>query len=343
MVQAISSAGAETAQRARLIYSQAQSELAGRLWQAALGTRGQGFSGVGTPVGDTSDMALDSFLALVSNARQSAQGLASTQPPSAVVAAPPLPQASVEPDDHPSRGQKRGSHGHRDASPGGGAARTAGLGPNAAYADTLNDAAVRTAIPASVLGAIVNAEAARDGEGRWLSYSRNPRSSAAGLGQFLSGTWIHEAERPGTWLNSLASENGWLDKHGHVLREARSALLERRYDGATSIHAIADYARMNLDQLGQRGVSIGSDPAQIARAAYLGHHLGLGDAARFLQGGLSEERAQRLLNAQIGRSAANHRIAAAGGSAAGAHRAWLLRYVDTNLRPMMVPSTRTMG
>ena len=46
--------------------------------------------------------------------------------------------------------------------------------------------------------------------GRWQVMSRNPRSSAAGLGQFLSGTWIGEAQRKGTYLNEVARTRGWI-------------------------------------------------------------------------------------------------------------------------------------
>lgn len=331
MIESINPAAMDAGQRARLIYHQAQSELSSRLWQAALGTRGPDRTGGAAGAVGSGEMALDSLLALMGDGVQAARLMASAQPQATPVTPRPPEGRDVAPtgDDQP----RDGKGAHSTASHAGSAA---GLGPNSAYAGTLRDAAARTGVPAEVLGAIVNAEAARDGEGRWLAYSRNPRSSAAGLGQFLSATWIDEAERKGTWLNSLAANNGWLDKDGDVRRDARSALLEQRYDGATSIQAVADYARSNLDRLGERGVRIGNDPVQIASAAYIGHHLGLGDAARFLKGGLSEERAQHLLNAQVGTKASARRIAAAGGSATSAHRNWLLHYVDSNLRSLRV-------
>src|SRR3546814_17597690 len=44
----------------------------------------------------------------------------------------------------------------------------------------------------------------------------NPRSTATGLTQFLAGSWKSEAERPGTFLHSVARGNGWLDDKGGV-------------------------------------------------------------------------------------------------------------------------------
>lgn len=212
------------------------------------------------------------------------------------------------------------------------AGKARGYGPNAGYAATLAAAAQRTGLPTAALATIVHAEAAKDTDGRWLPYSRNPRSSAAGLGQFLSGTWRGEAERPGTWLNATAREAGWLDSHGKVKREDRGALLALRYDAGAAIQATADYARANLDALHRAGVAIGSDAQAVAQAAYLGHHLGRGDAVRFLRGGLDADRARILLNAQVGSGNASRRIAASG-DATAAHRNWLLDYIDRNIRP----------
>lgn len=206
------------------------------------------------------------------------------------------------------------------------------LGPNAAHAPAIQSAAARTGIPPAALAAIVDAESARLADGSWNAGSRNPRSSAAGLGQFLSGTWVGEAERRGTWLNGVATQRGWLDRDGKVAAAVRAPLLALRFEPGASIQATADYARRSLDTLGRAGVSIGSDTSGIARAAYLGHHLGTGDAIRFLRGGLGDERAARLLSAQVGPRAAAERIADAG-EAGVAHRQWLLRYVERRVQP----------
>jgi hypothetical protein len=53
---------------------------------------------------------------------------------------------------------------------------------------------------------------------------------------------------------------------------------------------------------------------------------------RYFGAGLGEDRAGRLLAAQVGGTVAGRRIAAAG-SAVDAHRAWLDQYVDRRIRP----------
>ncbi len=299
-------------EKAALIYSQAQSDVTARLWRAALGSE--------TDSQDETQSAqrcetfnLDSLLSLL--APPSDKG--STGAPASLDAqtpAGPAPTSATAPVATAAAGP------------------VAGLGPNSAYRSTIDAAAERTGLPAAALAAIVDAEAGKNCDGKWNTTSRNPRSSAAGLGQFLAGTWQSEAERAGTWLNGIASRQGWLGEDGRVLPAARSALLALRYDAATSINATADYALRSVRQLKNAGVDVGSDVATVARAAYLGHHLGTGDAIRFLKGGLDSGRARLLLDAQVGTVSANRRIAASG-DAASAHRSWLLDYVDRHVTP----------
>ena len=300
-------------ERAALIYAQARSELASNLWRAALGTADDRNDRPGEA--RETDLGLDGLLTLLTDGKQG-------MPPASPTAAMPDPSSRLDADgDSSSGGSGRGEEGgHVD-----------GLGPNQIYRPTLDAAAARTGIPSSALAAIVHAEAATGPDGRWLAYSRNPRSSAAGLGQFLSGTWISETERAGTWLHRLAEQRGWLDGRGRVQSGARSELLALRYDGDASIQAIADYAQGNLAQLRASGVVIGPGAESIAQSAYVGHHLGMGDAVRFLRGELDSGRAHKLLAAQIGTEAAEQRIAEAG-SATRAHRDWLLGYIAHNVQ-----------
>lgn len=301
-------------QRAALIYSQARSELSSRLWRAALGD-GDPRTGDSSAAPDSDPMALDSLLALFEPAK--------TAPAAPPQANPPAAAAEADTQDDPS-----GDSGGGDDTP----PHSAGLGPNARHQATLANAAARTGIPAPALAAIVNAEAAKGNDGSWLAYSRNPRSSAAGLGQFLSGTWAGMAETKGSWLNEVARARGWLGDNGRVVAAARSPLLALRYDAQAAINTVADYARQNLDGLKRAGVPIGTDATTIAQSAYLGHHLGLGDAIKFAKGGLDPARARTLLFAQIGSARASHDIARTG-DAVSAHRAWLLGYVGQHLRP----------
>ena len=294
------------ARRAALIYGEAQAEMSQRLWRAALGPTGRSDQEDGGRLpsfdSDTRRANLDSLLALLGESAPSPA--ASSAPAKPAVHASSPTTASVEVD---------------------------GLGLNQIYAPALRTAAARTGIPATALAAIVDAEAGKDSSGRWQTLSRNPRSSAAGLGQFLSRTWEGMAETPGTWLNALASANGWLGGNGQVLASARANILALRYDPTAAINGIADYARRNLDGLERAGVNIDGAESGTARLAYLAHHLGLGDAIRFLRhGGLDEHRARTLLHAQVGSGDSGRRIAQAG-TATAAHRNWLLGYVDHHI------------
>ncbi|QAY77284.1 peptidoglycan-binding protein [Sphingosinicella sp. BN140058] len=307
-------------QKADLIYTQARNDLSSRLWRAALGDGGTPeASGELAPSGGGPN--LESLLAVLTQQPAAAprQPVATASPGLGRLEGLTLP--NTEPTAAPATEAEPQEVG-----------RAGGLGPNAQHQGSLERAAARTGIPTAALAAIVDAEAAKGRDGSWKLYSRNPRSSAAGLGQFLAGTWVGEAQRSGTWLNQVAKNRGWLNESGRVEKGAQAELLALRYDGETSIHAIADYAKGNLDRLRKAGVDIGGGVAKVAQAAYLGHHLGAGDAVKFLKGGLDNGRAATLLRAQVGAASANARLAQAG-NATTAHRQWLLGFVERHIRP----------
>ncbi len=288
---------------AAAIYAEARSAVDVRLWRAALGASAGGRAG-GLDDGRTVvGLGLDSLLAVLA-APVKAAPVATSK---ATAAPAPAALASTVTDSR-------------------------GLGANAGYAGAIAGAAQRAGVPAAALTAIIDAEAGRDRHGAWATTSRNARSSAAGLGQFLSGTWVAEAQRSGTWLNRVARARGWLGPDGSILPQARAALLALRDDAEASIEATADYARASLDTLTKAGVAIGNSVEKIAEAAYLGHNLGAGDAIRFLGKGLDDSRARRLLDAQIGPARAQQRIDAAG-SAADAHRGWLKAFIGRHIDP----------
>jgi hypothetical protein len=323
------------ARRADVIYAQAQSELSNRLWHAALGDSDK--RDAREPTAKPTGMTMDSLLATLdggapaaavasgamgSSGRRGCFG-ADDEPPAAIRIASEirtLTAASASPAtlaEAPSR-TRTGS--------------APALGANAQYGTAFAAAEARSGIPASALAAIVDAEAGKRSDGSWNVHSRNPRSSAAGLGQFLSGTWQEMAQTRGTWLNGVAQQRGWLDARGRVEPAARAELLALRYDPQASILTVADLAKNNLDRLERDGLHVRNDPETLAKAAYLGHHLGLGDTRRFLGSGLTAERARVLLTAQVGSAAAQQRIGQAGG-ATQAHRQWLLGYIDRRIQP----------
>ncbi|MDT8758514.1 peptidoglycan-binding protein [Sphingomonas psychrotolerans] len=329
--------------RAQVIYAEAQSQLSTRLWRAALGDGDSKDAREASPFGGN-NMNMDSLLGLLGGREGPSGPQASCachcacnchQPAAATPAGESAPRVgttgagTIDPDE------PRTAYAPVRLSSGGGDAAGTGslqLGPNARYAGTFAAAEARTGIPASALAAIVDAEAAKTGDGSWNTHSRNPRSSAAGLGQFLSGTWQDLAQTEGTWLNSYAAERGWLDGRGRLQTGHRAELLALRYDPQASILGVADLAKCNLDRLEASGVRVRTDSETLAKAAYLGHHLGLGDAKKFLSGGIDAGRARMLLSAQIGSSAAEQRIASTG-NATQAHRQWLLGFIDRKIRP----------
>jgi hypothetical protein len=325
MITATSAASMSPPEKAQLIYQQARSDMASRLWRAALGVEGAQPTTTG-PMKD-GPVSLNLLIALLDEGNPA--GISGQKPP---FAAPAVSAEAVDPDEprgkqrQPAAASATSQDGDRGAAVAG-----QGYGPNAAYAGFLSTAGSRTGLPPAALATIVHAEAAKDRDGRWMPYSRNPRSSAAGLGQFLSSTWCGEAARKGTWLNMVAEQQGWLGKNGKVKGEYRGALLAMRYDPEASIQATADYAASNLEALRKAGAVIGDSAQALAKAAYLGHHLGRGDAIKFLKGGLDPERARILLNAQVGSWAAARRIADSG-NAAAAHRSWLNDYIGRNIR-----------
>lgn len=293
--------------RADLIYAQARAGIDARLWRAALGSEAEPTARA-NPAVTRAPVTMDALLTMLS------QRPASPRP--ADIRATDVRPAVVN--------FVIGADAEVAAAP--------KLGVNDRFAATIDAAAARTGIPSSALAAILNAESAKDSSGQWQTASRNPRSTAVGLGQFLAGTWQSEAQSAGTWLNGVARANGWLGDDGRILSGARGALLALRQNADASINATADYSRRNLDALRQAGIGIGEGVEQIAQAAYLSHNLGVRDAVNFMRGGIGEARAKMLLEAQVGVGRAAQRIAEAGGAII-AHRDWLTGFIERHIRP----------
>lgn len=317
------------AKRADVIYAEAQAAMSRRLWQAALGDTGSGGDREVSPLSSIEGRApggssIESLLASLIGELRTAREERPTAP--VQTGGAPVPMAAATASSAAVMAPApTTSSAAVDA--------VDGLGPNIRFRSTLAAAAERVGVPASALAAIVDAEAGKAADGSWKVYSRNPRSSAAGLGQFLNRTWEGLAESRGTWLHDYADRQGWLGADGQVRADCRVAVLACRYDPTAAINGIADYARRNLDGLRHAGISSEGEVRATARLAYLGHHLGLGDAVHFLRGnGLSAPRARALLDAQVGMSSSARRIAETG-DATSAHREWLVSYLDRKIRP----------
>lgn len=270
-------------------------------------------------------------------------------------------------------------------------AGTLRLGNNQALEATIRAAAARTGTTPEALAAVIDAEAGKktlrvplmkadgtpllDKHGKpamqkvqvWDASSHNA-SGAAGLTQFLKGTWLNEAMRPGTFLNQKAMEQGWVrmeqDAKGRqhplfVLASGKTtsepfakrhlhdanvqALLAQRFDAGWSINAAADYGARNLALLGKAGFKLdGLSAGERAKLMYLMHHEGEGNGPRFIQGTLdempkgrfasSEARLKSIFAQQVGSSEANKMIDDASGDVQLAYRKWLGGYIDSKIR-----------
>ncbi len=298
-VQMPSLIGLTNQAKARVIWTNAQADMSNRLWQAAIGEAPTTDKAARSPQAST---GLQELIATLVQETGAADRAAST-----ALASPVVPASTPDTATLPN------------------------LGPNERHRAAITQAAERTSLPATALASIINAEAGKLKGGAWNSFSRNPRSSAAGLGQFLSGTWVDMAEKRGTWLNMQARKQGYLAASGKVRPASRAAVLAMRYDAEASIQTIADYSRSNIDRMKAAGVRAGSSAKDIGRIAYMAHYMGPGDAIRFMKGQLSEGRSRLLLNAQVGMAEAGRRIAQSG-DATAAHARWLQTHIDRNLR-----------
>lgn len=110
--------------------------------------------------------------------------------------------------------------------------------------------------------------------------ARAGTSSAAGLYQFTSGTWLETLDRHGarhgmTWADDAISRNRGRAEIGDPTMRAH--VMSLRYDPDASALMAAELARDNADEL--RG-TLGREPD--AAELYMAHFLGSGGARTFL-------------------------------------------------------------
>lgn len=257
------------------------------------------------------------------------------------------------------------------------------LGPNLEFKLWVKAAASRAEVIPQAVAAVMNAEAAKLKDGKWNARSESKKSSATGMTQFLDGTWVDEAVRAGTYLNDKARKEGWLsqDAKGNwtfkkadgseiqgpglarkltakaMITDRRKAsdkhlqqLLDLRYEAEFAILAAMDYASHNLQCLSAKGYDIASlNDTEKARIMYLCHHLGIGDAAHFIQNTIPEEDvtglnkkgktalkqngAKKLLTAQVGKAVAEKKYVEPNGKSwVKGHRNWLNGFIRQNIK-----------
>jgi len=215
---------------------------------------------------------------------------------------------------------------------------TLNLRQNSKYQQDIEFAAQRTGRTKATIAALINAEADKK-NGVWDPMSKNKSSTAAGLTQFLEGTWIDEAKRSDTYLNQRAKELGFIDDKNKITN--KEGLLDLRYSSRESIVAAAEMGNRNLNRLIDAGlVSADANEKTLAQAMYMTHQSGYEGAKRNLNIDnkpnapiLTQETASNLLTKQVGDEHATTYINQAGGNAPTAYREWLQGHMNKYVDP----------
>lgn len=184
----------------------------------------------------------------------------------------------------------------------------------------------------------------------WLPTSKNKRSSATGLSQFLAPSWIDQATKhANTHLSKAAVEKGYVvetkNAKGKVVGyevKDEDALLDMRNEPEYAIYASVEYGMQNISHLIKKTkykVSKLNDSDK-AKLFYLTHHLGIGDALKFIGSTLTDKRAKKLLGDQV--TAAKAEVRAQNEKDLKspedslyifAHRRWLHNFIDDMIKP----------
>jgi hypothetical protein len=170
----------------------------------------------------------------------------------------------------------------------------------------------------------------------WDERSAPPRGTARGATQFLEGTWLGEAQRPGTYLNEVARSKGFVDFRDQVVAGKNDELLNLRYDITLAVVAAAEYDKNELGKLAQ------SEPwlfpqdmtdTQKAHYLYLAHHEGGRGASDILNRTLGDSRASVLLANNVPNQEKRDALLARHGSPSAAYQAWIREYLDERVQP----------
>jgi hypothetical protein len=266
------------------------------------------------------------------------------------------------------------------------------LGENERFRDALVRSAKRLKMSPQVLAALISAEAGTktkkvpvlDKNGKpvlkknkkpamksislgWNEDAKATGSSAAGLTQFLNGTWLGQCFKKGTFLYDESVKKGWItmiknDKtkkitikfvlsSGETTSSPNSFTsdknvqdcLNMRFNPEWSIMAAADYGLENLSILRRLGFKIDSlTEAEKAKVMYLMHHEGEGNGPLFIRNNLLgmrkskkyetiEEQITSIFIAQVGTERAKKLIKNSEDKPDQAYRKWLADYIDSKI------------
>lgn len=204
---------------------------------------------------------------------------------------------------------------------------------NEKYRKLILASAKRFGFTPHALAALIDAEAAKS-KGAWNANSFNEGTDAAGLTQFLRGTWLEMVAEPRSLMNQRLKHEQKLDKivggrgsdgnYGlySVNGEGKEAVKKKlgdkitndilawRFNPEYAIDTAALYGKINLEKLTKRGLNIAAlAPEDLAKVMYLAHHEGPGGAVAVIRGTMNDDVAKNNLDSQIGEKAANAFIA----------------------------------
>lgn len=109
-------------------------------------------------------------------------------------------------------------------------------------------------------------------------------------------------------------------------------LLDLRYDPEYSIRTGVDYGIENM-AIAKKSFNIDMlNDGEKAKIMYLYHHLGAGDAPKFIKKEFTPEHAKYILICQVGEDKAAEWVAANKGDYIAGHRDWLTEFIDTNIK-----------
>lgn len=188
------------------------------------------------------------------------------------------------------------------------------------------------------LAAVIDAEAAKiKTTGEWNVNSKANSSTAAGLTQFLDGTWLAMCNDSNSLVGQYIVSNPKLSK---------IQKLNLRFNAEMAIDAAAAYAVSNFKQSGLPYKNL-TEPSSMAKFAYLLHHEGPTGGKNFVMNTLSEERAKNLLFTQFGKHGGKQATNFLNRykNAKEAYGAWLRDYIDghINIYQYVVDKTKTSG